>query len=195
MSEIFPIFAPETKNNKNMIEFNQYENKVDHTWYDSSNVVYSACYDTENSTKKSLKVVFKGGRTYLYKDVDANDYIKFSKNLDSSGKALNEYIVKKYKGIRLGDTDLEKLNTLKESFQKSNELVENATKEFEYELQINNESGEFRLLFNGKPIYEAIEGQVSIVNLFRSMHLDCKFTLLEESLSTVEKFEEKALVD
>ena len=178
-----------------MIQFNQYENKIDHTWYDSSNVVYSACYDTENSGKKSLKVVFKEGRTYLYKDVDANDYIQFSKNMDSSGKALNQYIIKKYKGVRLGDTDLEKLQALKESFQKSNDIVENATRAFEYELQINNESGEFRLLFNGKPIYEAIEGHVSIVNLFRSMHIDCNFTILKEPLTTVESFEERPLAE
>ena len=54
-----------------MIVYNRYVNQEDHVWYESSNIIYSKCYDTQNSKFKSLKIVFKGGRTYLYRDVDA----------------------------------------------------------------------------------------------------------------------------
>ena len=67
-----------------MIVFNRYVNQEDHTWYDSSNVVYSKCYDTQSTKFKTLKIVFKGGRTYLYKDVDADLYLQF-KNAQSNG--------------------------------------------------------------------------------------------------------------
>ena len=74
-----------------MITFNRYVNQEDHTWYDSSNVVYSKCYDTKSSKFKTLKIVFKGGRTYLYKDVDADDYLRF-KTAQSNGDALQPKI-------------------------------------------------------------------------------------------------------
>ena len=39
-----------------MIVFNRYVNQEDHTWYDSSNVVYSKCYDTQSTKFKTLKI-------------------------------------------------------------------------------------------------------------------------------------------
>ena len=59
-----------------MIVYNKYINNEDYTWYDSSNVIFSKCYDN-NSDSKTLKIVFKDGRTYLYKDVATMDYISF----------------------------------------------------------------------------------------------------------------------
>ena len=101
------------------IVYNKYINNRDHTWYDSSNVLYSVCYDT-NAEKKTLKVVFKQGRTYLYKDVDVNDYLMF-RNSESHGKSVNEFIVKKYKGVRLSDTTQETLDNLNDlKTEKSN---------------------------------------------------------------------------
>ena len=103
------------------IIYNKYINNRDHNWYDSSNVLYSVCYDT-NADKKTLKIVFKQGRTYLYKDVNVNDYLMF-KNSESHGKSVNEYIIKKYKGVRLSDTSEDTLNTLKEEFINENKVV------------------------------------------------------------------------
>ena len=45
-----------------MIVYNKYINNEDYTWYDSSNVIFSKCYDN-NSDSKTLKIVFKDGRT------------------------------------------------------------------------------------------------------------------------------------
>ena len=64
-----------------------YENDVDKAWYDSSTVVYSECDDKENSLK-TVKVVFKNGSTYLYKDVKVNDYLLFRESA-SQGKAIH----------------------------------------------------------------------------------------------------------
>ena len=175
-----------------MVIYNKYVNKVDHTWYDSSNLVYSACYDNEG-TKKSLKVVFKGGRTYLYKDVDANDYLMFSKGAQSNGEEFNRHIVKKYKGVRLGDTDIEKLEELKNTFSEENAQIEKALTDLSYHMEISEKTGEFRLKLNDKTIYEGVEGKVSIVNLFSSMHILYSISELTDSLSTSEDFEKEDL--
>ena len=42
--------------------YNVYENKLDRTWYQSSNILYSECDDKENELK-TLRIVFKNGRT------------------------------------------------------------------------------------------------------------------------------------
>ena len=69
---------------------NEYKDNTDRCWYDSSNILYSECYDHEN-TYKDLKVVFKDGRTYLYKKLIVQDYLLFRSH-ESQGKALNKYI-------------------------------------------------------------------------------------------------------
>ena len=51
--------------------FNYYSDKVDHTWYNSSNIVYSECIDHDDALK-TLKVVFANGTQYAYYDVDVN---------------------------------------------------------------------------------------------------------------------------
>lgn len=151
-----------------MISYNKYINKVDHTWYDSSNVVYSSCYDSETENK-ALKIVFKGGRTYLYRDVAVEDYVLF-KNTSSSGSGVISNITSKYKGVRLSDTSMEKLNELRESFENDNKIIEEANTNLDYVLEIED-GGNFRLILNGKTIYEGVEGHVSIVNLLNSMHI------------------------
>lgn len=42
-----------------MIVYNKYLDNQDYTWYDSSNVLFSKCYDDPNSNTKTLKIVFK----------------------------------------------------------------------------------------------------------------------------------------
>lgn len=89
-----------------------YENDIDKAWYDSSNVLYSECDDKEDALK-SVKVVFKNGSTYLYKDVNVNDYLLFRES-PSQGKALNKFL-KKYEYEKLEPTDL---NLLNEDYEK-----------------------------------------------------------------------------
>ena len=138
-----------------MVVYNRYVNNKDHTWYDSSNVVYSLCYDNNEATK-NLKIVFKNGRTYLYKNVDVNDYIGFRSG-ESTGKTVNQYIVKKYQGVRLPDTDMEKLDELKEEFINDNKITEEAFTNLAYHLSVNDITGDFALKLNGKTIYNLLK--------------------------------------
>ncbi len=96
------------------------EAALDRVWYDSSNVFYSECEDG-NTAKKTLRVVFKNGATYQYRDVDVNDYIMFiAGGVDgSNGKALNEFVKKKkcpYERIDNMNKEklIEEMNSIKE---------------------------------------------------------------------------------
>lgn len=95
--------------------FKIYENKMERTWYDSSNVVYSECDDNEDAFKV-LRVAFKDGRMYEYKDVNVNDYLLFRENL-SQGKALNQFIKPKYEVSRLDDVNIDDLKHLMNEYQ------------------------------------------------------------------------------
>lgn len=70
------------------------EKRIDHAWYESSNILYSECVDNENDFK-TLYVVFKhkdgSNETYRYDNVHVADYLRF-RNSDSQGKALNMFI-------------------------------------------------------------------------------------------------------
>lgn len=111
-----------------MILYRKYdqEKRIDKVWYLSSNIFYSECNDKENELK-TVKVVFKNGSTYVYKDVDVNDYVSFVHGgIDgSNGKALN-YFIKKYEFDKLEKTNLQELinemELLKESEKKENKL-------------------------------------------------------------------------
>ena len=168
------------------IVYNKYNNNRDHTWYDSSNVLYSVCYDT-NEKDKVLKVVFKQGRTYLYKNVDVNDYL-LVRNAESHGKSVNEFIVKKYKGIRLPDTSQETLDSLREEFINENKLTEEAFTNLAYHLEINSDTGEFRLKLNDKTIFEGVENHVSITRLLKSMNINYSFSEMEGGITKEEDF-------
>lgn len=165
-----------------MITYNKYINSEDHTWYDSSNVVFSKCYDNDLETK-TLKVVFKNGRTYLYKDVSVNDYIAF-KSAPSTGEAINKFIIKKYKGVRIADTDIEQLNECKNDFiTRDNQIQGEPISNLDYHLKFKNETGEFQLLLGDKVIYTGVEGSVSIVNLLKSMNINYSWEEVNEIIS------------
>lgn len=170
-----------------MITYKKYVNKIEYLWYDSSNLVFSACYDNDNGSK-ALKVVFKGGRTYLYRDVDVEDYMRFTRTSGSNGALFNTEIVKKYKGVRIADANLDEIEKLKDDVKTEDDKIDTALSQFDYMLEINDETGEFRLSMGGKPIYEGIEGQVSITNLLSSMHVTCAVKQLDGKLSTIEDF-------
>lgn len=151
-----------------MIVYNKYTNLRDHTWYDSSNIVYSECIDSDTE-KKTLKIVFKQGRTYLYRDVDVEDYILF-KNAESNGKAFNQYI-KKYECVRMPDTSQSDLDNMRTEFMEEDGQTTEAFSNLQYELEVDNATGEFTLKLNRKDIFSGIEGQVSIVRLLKSMNI------------------------
>lgn len=90
-----------------MIKFNKYENDLDKSWYDSSNVFYSECDDHDNDLK-TVRVTFSNGRTYEYEKVNVTDYLMF-RNSPSQGTAFNQYI-RKYENKRIEDRDMNLLN-------------------------------------------------------------------------------------
>ena len=151
-----------------MIVYNKYTNLRDHVWYSSSNVVYSECIDSDTEFK-TLKVVFKGGRTYMYRDVDVEDYIRF-KNAESNGSAFNQFI-KKYECVRMPDTDPASLDGMLRSFQEEDTQTTEAFSNLQYSLVVNDKTGEFTLRLNGNDIFSGIEGQVSIIRLLKSMNI------------------------
>lgn len=168
------------------IVYNKYTNNRDHTWYDSSNVLYSVCYDN-NADTKTLKLVFKGGRTYIYKDVSVDDYLMF-RNSESHGKSVNEYIVKKYKGVRISDTNMEDVDKLKEDLINEGKVTEEAFTNLAYHLEVNSDTKEFKLSLNGRAIFEGIENQVSILRLFKSMNINYSMSEMDGNITNEEDF-------
>lgn len=162
-----------------MIIYNRYLDGKDHTWYDSTNVIYSLCYDNNEATK-TVKIVFKNGRTYVYRNVNVEDYIMF-KNSDSQGKAVNTYIVKKYEGVRINDTVLDFINEYKDKLiAETNDISKTPFENLLYHMDMCQKDGKFQLKLNDKVIFTGIEGQVSIVNLFKSMNLNYTWNTVDE---------------
>lgn len=152
------------------ILYNKYLDKVDYTWYDSSNILYSECYDNEDDYK-SLKIVFKQGRTYLYENVDVNDYLMFRTSL-SQGKSFQQYILKKdsdgkqvYKCIRLPDTNVEEISLKMKEMQENNKTEENPP----YLLKYDSENGNINLYLSGKLILSSKDGKISLPDILSSL--------------------------
>ena len=163
-----------------MIVYNKYLDNQDYTWYDSSNVLFSKCYDDPNSNTKTLKIVFKNGRTYIYKDVDINDYLTF-KTAQSNGQAVNTSIIKKYKGVRISDTDVDKLTELREKFiNDEKEISETPLKDLIYKVDYNEHNGEFTLAIGDKVIYHGNENKVSLFSLFKSMNIAYSLNVVDK---------------
>lgn len=153
-----------------MIIYNRYINQEDHVWYDSSNIVYSKCYDTHNNKTKTIKIVFKGGRTYVYKEIDANDYINF-KSAQSNGIAFNNYI-KKYDAVRIADTNMDDLQSLMEDFkQEIKDNNEQKLGELVYNIKFVEKTNEFVILVGNRTLFRGTEGQISIFNLLSSLNI------------------------
>lgn len=92
-----------------MLKFSYYiDNVMDKAWFDSSNVVYGEC-DESDTQYKTVRITFKNGSRYQYENVLVADWVSF-KNAQSQGKALNEYFKKSgYKYQRIDDADLQLL--------------------------------------------------------------------------------------
>jgi hypothetical protein len=119
-----------------MITFRDYDKdaRIDRVWYNSSNILFSECEDKENDYK-TLRVVFKNGAQYVYKNVDVKDYILFvhGGTDGSNGKALNSMIKPKYEYEKLENRDLVELENLRLSLveKKKQLLAEQQAKETE----------------------------------------------------------------
>ena len=94
-----------------MLKFGYYvDNVMDKAWFDSSNVIYGEC-DESDTQFKTVRLVFKNGLRYQYHDVLVADWVSF-KNADSQGKAMNKYFKEPgYKYERLENVDLNELNS------------------------------------------------------------------------------------
>lgn len=163
---------------------NIYKDNVDYTWYDSSNVLYSECYDKDNDLK-DLKIVFKGGRSYLYEKIDVNDYLMFRSDL-SQGKALNKYIIvkdvngnPKHNVVRLPDTDLNELeNSRLMIIEERNKPVEETNNTI-YHVELDESNGNVKLLFEDKVVFEGIENKISIFQLLKALNIRTDITKVE----------------
>lgn len=173
--------------------YSKYENGQEFCWYDSSNILFSKCYDNQGELKV-VKIIFKNGRTYLYKDVDVNDYITF-RDSESNGAAFNKHI-KKYAPTRIQDTDLGKLEEMKSKFMGENqEIQDSKVSDLGYVIEFCDATGEFVLKLKDNIIYSGVEGNVSIVNLFKSMGINCSFKSVEKIVNETDENEDKIRVD
>ena len=145
------------------LTYRKYIMSVDHCWYESSNILYSECFDTQNDEPRDVKIVFKGGRTYLYKDVDASTYVMF-RDAASQGSVFGKTI-KNCPYSKLEDTPTETLDKMLAEFRQ----MDSQEGERIVALAINNETGEFVVKVNGTPLYEGVEGKVSVINLFAAL--------------------------
>lgn len=69
------------------------QDRIEKSFYDSSNLIYSELKDNKDDFK-DLKVVFSDGRVYVYNKISSINYVLF-KNALSQGKALFKYIATK----------------------------------------------------------------------------------------------------
>lgn len=153
-----------------MVIYSKYIDSKLHDWYDSSNLLYSKCYDTNGPTV-NLIIVFSDGRTYRYKDVDKHDFYSF-KTAQSNGKAFSQFIRPKYKGERIMDTPKEKLDELRESYiNMERNIEETRNSDLVYEMRYDNETGDVALYLGGRRIFRGKENEISIINLFQCMNI------------------------
>ena len=67
--------------------------------------------------------------------------------------------------------------------------------ELGYVIEYCEASGEFVLKLGGKTIYSAVEGNVSIVNLFRSMGIQCALVPVDKIENITDEEEDKIKLD
>lgn len=89
--------------------------------YDSSNILASSWDKTTND----LKITFKRGAQYLYKDVRATDYTRFE-TAESQGKELNKRIKNTYNFEKLDNVETAEL--IKEIYAYQQEEMSKAEK-------------------------------------------------------------------
>ena len=117
-----------------MIIFRYYDKKkrIDRVWYESSNILFTECEDPEDALK-TLRITFKTGDVYEYKNVNVNDYLIFSVGgADASnGKTFWKVIKPKYEGVKIGHVEPSAVAALMEQYKviKKKELQEASEQE------------------------------------------------------------------
>lgn len=89
-----------------VIRKTQKENGIVECLIDSSNILMSE-YD---ESKNTLKLTFKGGTQYLYKDVLKRDYLRFEIS-ESQGTVFSK-TMNKYEFEKLGSIDINPIKDL-----------------------------------------------------------------------------------
>ena len=120
---------------------NHYENNLDKAWYESSNILYSECDDNENDLK-TLRITFKGGRTYAYYNVKVTDYLLFRED-PSQGQAFNR-LIKQHQCERVEDKNVDAIN------EELQELLNK--KDDDFSVLIDKEKNEVSVLNNGNVV-------------------------------------------
>lgn len=163
-----------------MIVYEHFCNGYLEAWYDSSNIIYSKCFEHADSV--TLNIVFKGGRTYKYRSVEKNDYLMF-KVAESTGVAFNEFI-KKYECVRIADTNLDELDKYYQSLKDTKEeMREGKVKDIDCKVEINPSTQEFGLYVNDKLMYSGVEGQVSLFALLSVLNVGVRTEETDFALS------------
>lgn len=161
--------------------FEYYADDVDHVWYDSSNIKYTECIDKENELK-TLKVVFKNGTQYEYKNVNVEDYLMFREH-GSQGRALSLYIKSNnYEYKKLENADL---NAIDEDyfFRSGNGLfVKNDENGFTILSAINNELYS-DLKLEDDELKKVIDILEHVGHKVKMVENDTKLTELEEKIT------------
>lgn len=99
-------------------------------WYNSTMIAYTEMVEDENENKGNLFVTFRNGSTYVYKNVEFQDYMAFIGGATdgSQGKTLNRAIKPKYdcekvKGKSLSEIE-NALNEIQAMERKEKERIE-----------------------------------------------------------------------
>lgn len=155
-----------------MVTYSKYIANTEYNWYDSSNVICSIYHDYPNSPYKDLELIFKGGRTYLYKNISPIDYDMF-KSTTSTGEGFHNIIKKKYESIKQNDIDIKILDEMMEKYKA---LDENGINDLF--LTLNDSTGEFEIKSNDILLFKGVERQFSIVDLFKALNIKYNFEIV-----------------
>jgi hypothetical protein len=146
-----------------MLKFSQYiEDEIDKAWFDSSNVVYGEC-DESDTQYKTVRITFKNGSVYQYSDVLVSDWVKF-KNAGSQGKALNECFVKnKYKYEKIGTTDINNIMAEYDELVATDFFLEHVNEDNTLVLSDNQNNIKYKMTYPGEDVTNDIKGMLESI--------------------------------
>ena len=147
-----------------MLKFSYYiDNVKDKAWFESSNIVYGEC-DESDTQYKTVRITFKNGATYQYEDVLVADWVTF-KNAESQGKALNEHFKKAgYKYQRIEDANLELLEEEYATRSGNNFLLRVDKDKNLLTLLDNKDNEKYSMPFPGNEITQSIKELLESIN-------------------------------
>lgn len=148
-----------------MLKFSYYIDDVkDKAWFESSNIVYGEC-DESDTQYKTVRIVFKNGSTYQYDDVLVSDWVTF-KNSDSQGKALKEHFIKPgYKYKRIENANLEALEDEYATRSGNDFILKVDTDNMKLSLVDNKDNEKYSMDYPGEEITNDIKSMLESINL------------------------------